>query len=108
MESKLKKMLIVLLVLLISSCATFHKIEGVSDFSAIELQQDDTVHITTKEGETVNMIVEKTDADYLYGTTEGVVVKKADIESMELSRSYPGKYFFAFIGLMMFSFFFSG
>lgn len=102
----LKLMIIVLLALFATSCATFHKIDGVSDFSQIELQADDVVKIETKTGEMVNLTIQKTDADHIYG--QNSVVKKEDIKSLELSRFNSGKIYFTVIGLLLLSLLFSG
>lgn len=104
----LKIIAILIIVLPILSCATFHKIDGVVDYTQIELQVGDSVKVTTKNNENIDMIILKTDDNYLYGEKKGIIVKKEDIKSLELSRFYPGKIPFAILGFLLFAIFFSG
>jgi hypothetical protein len=104
----LKILIILILASLMISCATFHKIDGIHDYTQIELQIGDSVKVTTKNDEIIDMVIAKTDGKYLYGEKKDVVVKKEDIKSLELSRFYPGKILFGFLGLILFSIFFSG
>ena len=108
LKTILKLLVIVLLGLLTSACATSYKIEGVSDFTQVELQTDDKIIVTTKDNETVSMTIVKIDDEYLYGEFKSEVVKKENIKEMELSRFYSGKLLFGFLGLLLFSSFFSG
>ena len=101
-------LLIIILFLGTTSCATFYKLEGISDFNQLELQEGDSVIITTKDEERIEMIVKASDTTYFYSKKEDVRVRKDDIQSLELSRSYPGKLHFSIIGLLLMSFFFSG
>ena len=102
----LKLLFILLLAIFSTSCTTFHKIEGVSDFSPVELQKDDVVKIVTKSDEKYELTIIKTDADHIYGKNS--VIKKEDIKSMELSRFNPGKIYFSIMGLLLLSMLFSG
>lgn len=98
---------IFLIILFSISCSTFQKIDGI-DFTKLELQAGDSVNIVTKSNEQVTMVVRETDSEYLYGENEDVIIRKDNIESMELSGFYPGKITFYVLCLMLFSLFFSG
>ena len=90
------------------SCAAYHTLNGITDYRQLELQRGDSVIITTKDNEQVRMSIKKSDADYFYGEDDNKKVKKDNIQSMELSRFYPGKIYFSLIGMLLLSFFFSG
>jgi len=107
-RSTTKLAVVMLIVLHLSSCATYHRIDGVSDYTQLVLRTGDSVKVTTKNNTKVDLTIQKTDSEYLYGEDEGVVIKKSDIRSMELSRSESEKYYGIFLGILALSFMFSG
>ena len=85
-RSASKLAIIILSIFLISSCAAYHKIDGVSDYTQLVLEVGDTVKVTTKNNTKVKLTIHKIDSEYLYGEHDGLTIKKDDIKSLELSR----------------------
>ena len=104
----IKLLLVTLLSLVTLSCTTFHRLDGIKDYSELKLQQGDRVIITTKDNEKLKMSIKSSDEKYFYGEDNVKKVRKDNIRSLELSRFYPGKIVFPLIGLLLLSFFFSG
>jgi len=103
-----KLTIIVFILILVSSCATFHKINGVSDYKQIVLQEGDRIEVTTTDNTKMNFTIKRIDSENIYGEHKDQVINKAKIKSLEVSRFNSIKYFAIYIGLIMFSIMFSG
>lgn len=86
----MKKYLIFTIVLTISllmtSCTTYHKLNGVDDYSEIVLEKGDEVRIALNDKSAMSFTVEKTDDKNIYAKNSSLVVNKKQIKSIELRR----------------------
>lgn len=104
---KFNIILFVATLLLLSACSTMHKVEGLSDYSQVELQVGDKVKAKMKDGTSIELTIKSLDTKYFYGKDD-LKIKRNEIKSLEFSRFDSTMFSISLIGFAIFAVLFSG
>ena len=72
--------------LLMTSCATYHRLDGIEDYADIVLENGDIVRIVLDDKSVKSFRVDKTDDKNIYAKYSTIVVNKKEIKSIDLKR----------------------
>lgn len=86
MKKCLINIVLIAISILMTSCAMYHRLDGVEDYTELVLEKGDVVRIVLKDNSKMSFKVEKTDDKNIYAKRPGIVVNKKHIKSLEIKR----------------------